>query len=103
MHRVRLSETVDSRYFVMTLRASAGGGGLSEYFTGPGMKHFTGKGLDSYVLPLPPLADQRRPVARIEAPMRRCPRRGGALNAAPATRRRLPDALLAEGLAPAED
>ena len=49
IHRVRFLDFVDSAYFVKALRASADDGRLAGYFTGTGIKHFTGKGLDAYL------------------------------------------------------
>jgi type I restriction enzyme, S subunit len=59
--------------------------------------------LVSLPLPLPPLAEQNRIVAKVDALMALCDRLEASLTAAAATRRRLLDALLAEALAPAED
>jgi len=53
-------------------------------------------------IPLPPLAEQRRIVAKVDALMALCDRLEASLDAAAATRRRLLDALPAEALAPAE-
>ena len=53
-------------------------------------------------IPLPPLAEQHRIVAKVDALMALCDRLEASLAAAAATRRRLLDALLAEALAPAE-
>ena len=53
--------------------------------------------------PLPPLAEQHRIVAKVDALMALCDRLEASLTATAATRRRLLDALLAEALAPAED
>jgi hypothetical protein len=36
------------------------------------IKHFTGKGLDSYLFPLPPVAEQQRIVAKVAELMRLC-------------------------------
>ncbi len=57
------------------------------------------------VLPvsLPPLAEQHRIVAKVDALMTLCDRLEASLTATAATRRRLLDALLAEALAPADD
>jgi type I restriction enzyme S subunit len=66
IHRVRFVDLVDSAYFVKALRASADDGRLPEYFTGTGIKHLTGKGLDAYSFALPPAAEQRRIVAKID-------------------------------------
>ena len=57
----------------------------------------------SYPIPLPPLAEQHRIVAKVDALMALCDRLEASLTATAATRRRLLDALLAEALAPADD
>jgi type I restriction enzyme S subunit len=54
-------------------------------------------------IPLPPLAEQNRIVAKVDVLMKLCDRLEESLNATATTRRRLLDALLAEALAPAED
>ncbi len=58
--------------------------------------------LRNFVAPLPPLAEQHRIVAKVDALMALCDRLEESLTAASATRRRLLDALLAEALAPAD-
>ena len=72
IHRVRFMDFVDSHFFVKALRASADDGRLAEYFTGTGIKHFTGKGLAAYLFPLPPLAEQQRIVAKVDKLMFLC-------------------------------
>jgi type I restriction enzyme S subunit len=52
-------------------------------------------------MPLPPLAEQHRIVAKVDALMALCDRLEASLTTAAGTRRRLLDALLAEALAPA--
>jgi type I restriction enzyme S subunit len=59
--------------------------------------------LVSLPIPLPPLAEQHRIVAKVDELMGLCDRLEASLTAADATRRRLLDALLAEALAPADD
>jgi type I restriction enzyme S subunit len=59
--------------------------------------------LVSLPIPLPPLAEQHRIVAKVDALMALCDRLEASLTATAATRRRLLDALLAEALAPAEE
>ncbi len=59
--------------------------------------------LTQVLIPLPPLAEQHRIVAKVDALMALCDRLEASLTATAATRRRLLDALLAEALAPAED
>jgi type I restriction enzyme, S subunit len=56
-----------------------------------------------FPIPLPPLGEQRRFVAKVDALMAICDRLEASLTAAADTRRRLLDALLAEALGPAED
>jgi type I restriction enzyme, S subunit len=72
IHRVRFGALVDPNYFVHSLKASADDGRLRESFTGTGIKHFTGKGLETYRFPLPPLTEQRRIVAKIDELMSLC-------------------------------
>ena len=55
--------------------------------------------LRNFAAPLPPLAEQHRIVAKVDALMALCDRLEASLDAAATTRRRLLDALLAEALA----
>lgn len=57
----------------------------------------------AYPIPLPPLAEQHRIVAKVDALMAICDRLEASRTAAAATRRRLLDALLAKALEPAAD
>ena len=98
IHRVRFLDFVDSEFFVKALRASADDGRLAEYFTGTGIKHFTGKGLSSYLFPLPPLAEQRRIVAKVDELMAVCGRLEAVLAGGEETRGRLVEAVLGETL-----
>lgn len=58
--------------------------------------------ITQFVVPLPPLAEQHRIVAKVDALMALCDRLEASLTATAATRRRLADALLAEALAPVD-
>ena len=98
IHRVRFWNFVDSEFFVKALRASADDGRLTEYFTGTGIKHFTGKGLSAYLFPLPPRAEQHRIMAKVNELMAICDRLESGLVAVDTTRHRLLEALLRHGL-----
>jgi type I restriction enzyme, S subunit len=83
----------------------------SPYFTNYAVESATGatimnlslNAMNEFPFPLPPLAEQHRIVAKVDALMTLCDRLEASLTATTATRRRLLDALLAEALAPADD
>lgn len=100
LHRVRFLDVVDGRYFVKALRASADEGRLAEFFTGTTFKHFTGTALKAYVFPLPPLAEQHRIVAKVDALMVLCDRLEDGLDSADGTRNRLLESLFQVTLTP---
>jgi type I restriction enzyme S subunit len=83
--------------------ADAGGRAeLVERAYGAGKPGLNLDNIRSLSVPLPPLAEQHRIVAKVDALMALSDRLEGSLAASAATRRRL-GALLAEALAPAED
>jgi type I restriction enzyme S subunit len=61
-----------------------------------------GSDYSDFLVPVPPLAEQHRIVAKVDELMALCDRLEASLTTADQTRRRLLDALLAEALAPAE-
>ena len=103
IHRVRFVNFVDSHFFVKALRVSADDGRLAEYFTGTGIKHFTGKGLADYLFPLPPFDEQHRIVAKVDELMEFCDRLDAMRSEREATRNRLATASLARLNAPSPD
>jgi type I restriction enzyme S subunit len=64
-----------------------------------GQANVNGTALKNMLIPLPPLAEQHRIVAKVDALMALCDRLEASLDHAAATRHRLLDALLAEALA----
>lgn len=101
IHRVRFSRGVSPHFFVNALRESADSGRLATYFTGVGIKHFTGKGLASFVFPLPPLGEQHRIVAKVDELMALCDRLKAQLTTTQTESRHLLEAVLHEALNPA--
>jgi type I restriction enzyme, S subunit len=70
--------------------------------SGTSVPQINNKDIYPLALSLPPLAEQRRIVAKVDELMALCDRLEASLTATAATRRQLLDALLAEALAPAE-
>ena len=98
IHRVRFPDFVSSHFFVKALRASAYDGRLAEYFTGTGIKHFTGKGLAPYLFPLPPLAEQHCIVAKVDELLALCDRLEQSIATGSDSRHRLLEAILHDAL-----
>jgi type I restriction enzyme S subunit len=67
-----------------------------------GQANVNGTALRNMLIPLPPLAEQRRIVARVDELMALCDRLEASLSESEHTRRRLLDALLHAALAPEE-
>ena len=65
-----------------------------------GQANVNGTSLKNMLIPIPPLAEQHRIVARVDELMTLCDRLEARLITAADRRRRLLDALLAEALAP---
>jgi type I restriction enzyme S subunit len=74
---------------------------IKEAGHGISMVHMTKEKMEKVEVPLPPLAEQQRIVAKVKELMGLCDRLEASLTACAGTRRRLLDALLAEALMPA--
>jgi type I restriction enzyme S subunit len=70
--------------------------------SGTSVPQINNKDIYPLPLPLPPLAEQHRIVAKVDALMALCDRLEASLISGDDTRRRLLDALLAKALAPHE-
>jgi type I restriction enzyme S subunit len=68
-----------------------------------GQANVNGTALKNMLIPLPPLAEQHRIVAKVDELMGLCDRLEANLTTTDDTRRRLLEALLAEALAPDEE
>jgi type I restriction enzyme S subunit len=98
---VRPTDTQLSVWILLCLMADAGGRAeLVERAYGAGKPGLNLDNIRSLSIPLPPLAEQHRIVAKVDALMALCDRLEAALATADTTRRRLLEALLHEALEP---
>jgi type I restriction enzyme S subunit len=96
---VRPSDGQISRWLLLCLMADAGGRGeLVERAYGAGKPGLNLDNIRSLSVPLPPLAEQRRIVAKVDTLMALCDRLDASLVSGEDTRRCLLDALLAEAV-----
>jgi type I restriction enzyme S subunit len=98
IHRVRFQNGINPYYFVNVLRESVDSGRLNSYFTGAGIQHFTGKGLMSFLVPLPPLAEQHRIVAKVDELMSICDQLKSRLTEASQLQQKLADVMVEQAV-----
>ena len=67
LHRVRFHQPELNKWFVYYLSVQDSSGQLKEHFSGTGIQHFTGEVLARFPIPVPPLPELRRAVARFDA------------------------------------
>jgi type I restriction enzyme S subunit len=94
---------LNRRFLQMVLDCPQTQFALLERTAGVAIKHISIVDLGKMVFPLPPLAEQHRIVAKVDALMVLCDRLEASLTAAAAAHRRLLEALLAEALVPDEE
>jgi type I restriction enzyme S subunit len=66
IHRVRFHVPEHNKWFVYYLYMLDKSGQLRQHFTGTGIQHFTGEALSRFQLPVAPLPELRRHVARFD-------------------------------------
>ncbi|MBI1948137.1 MAG: restriction endonuclease subunit S [Deltaproteobacteria bacterium] len=66
LHRARPGAGIDPHFYAIHLRSDASDGRLERLFTGATIKHLTGQALDKHFVAVPPLAEQKRIVARVD-------------------------------------
>ncbi|MEH2569955.1 restriction endonuclease subunit S [Bradyrhizobium sp. AZCC 2289] len=101
--RFRFSPFILVRYIYLSLKSPDGQEALGLGTTRVAQPNINARSISAIPIRLPPLAEQHRIVAKVDALMALCDRLETNLTATAATRGRLLDALLAEALAPAAD
>jgi type I restriction enzyme, S subunit len=95
------SEFPNARYFEYFIRTAKAD--LWEFAPSTAQKNINLAILNAILIPLPPLAEQHRIVAKVDELMVLCDRLEASLASAQEHSRRLLDALLAEALSPVEE
>lgn len=98
IHRVRPLDAVDPDYLATHVAYLAQQDGLSQLFTGTTIKHLPQVALQKIALPLPPAAEQRRIVAKLDALTARLARARAELDRVPVLAEREHVALLRAGV-----
>jgi len=96
LHRVRPKKELHPDFFSYVMKVFYDTGVLSEFYTGAGIPHLTGQELKKIAIPLPPLAEQRRIVAKVEQLMALVDALETQLAASRATAESLLSAIVAE-------
>lgn len=95
-------ETINPRFMLYSLRDPALMERVQDKPLGMTVQHLRVGGVETLLVPLPPLDEQHRIVAKLDELMALCDRLEASLQQADNKRARLLESLLAEALAPAE-
>jgi type I restriction enzyme S subunit len=101
--RLSLQSFLDRDFVLIVLRAPATQSRMQKCLKGVAVRGINIGDVRAIQLPIPPLAEQNRIVAKVRELMALCDRLEATLNAADETRRSLLEALLAEALEPIAD
>lgn len=96
LHRVRPCAAIISEFLALNLQVDCQNEVLARYFTGATIKHLTGRSLSEYPVPIPPLAEQHRIVARVDQLMALVDQLETQLATSRATATNLMEAVIAE-------
>lgn len=99
LHRVRPTKDLDPEFFSYVMRVFYDTGVLAEFYTGSGIPHLTRQELKKIPIPLPPLAEQRQIVAKVDELMAVLDALEAALTTARTTSEKLLAATIAKLLA----
>ena len=95
---VRVGEKMTPRFTYLVLTSPLGRQQLLRFDNGTAQPNLSSSNVGRYWIPVPPLAEQHRIVAKVDELMALCDRLEAALQSADATRARLLEALLHEAL-----
>ena len=74
LHRIRLIEKLCPDFYYYVFLTYGGNNIFRNLFTGTTIKHLTGQALNTVIVPLPPLTEQKRIVAKLEELLPLCER-----------------------------